>query len=70
MAIGQASFYEQVKHTKLLTIKQRFQEVKISPSSFIASEFQWYNIANLHDLTYLHQLFSSAVTASQLTLFF
>ena len=72
---GQASFYGQVGCSKWLTIKYRFQYVNFSPSGFIASEFQWYNIDDLYNLTFhLHQLFSSRqeptfVMASQLTLF-
>ena len=47
----QASFYGQVGHSKLLSIKQRFQVVNFSPSGFIASECQRYNIDDLDDST-------------------
>ena len=55
----QASFYGQLGHSKLLTIKWRFQDIIFSPSGFIVSEFQRYNIDDLYDSTHLHQLFSS-----------
>ena len=48
--IGQASFYEQVRQSKLLTIN-RFQDINFSSSGFMVSEFQRYNIDDLYNLT-------------------